>query len=190
MLRPFLRYRTAATKSGTDRGGLSNVFPTSSNDRDYFDCDAVVGVLEIIHCLERLDLLIDSAADVALLAVSSSLYGDSAMIPNLLNALLGIWLVYAIVLNPDLINAPWRVVVIAIVIFAMALWARRSDYSPWQNSTNVVSALLLLLIGLLKFSPYISPLVNFWTVFWVGILVAILALWAAIYHPSGDRSKA
>jgi hypothetical protein len=105
------------------------------------------------------------------------------MIPNLLNSLLGIWLVYAIILNPDLIGSPWRVVVIAIVIFALALWARRTDYSPWQSSTNIVLALLLLLLALLKVPSYVSPLVNFWVLFWVGILVATLALWAAIYRP-------
>jgi predicted ferric reductase len=105
------------------------------------------------------------------------------MMANLLNTLLGIGLVYAIILNPDLIGSPWRVVVIAIVIFALALWSRRTDYDPWQSSTNIVLALLLLLIGLSKFSPYISPLVNFWGIFWIGILLAILALWAAIYRP-------
>jgi len=108
------------------------------------------------------------------------------MIPNLLNTLLGIWLIYAIILSPDSIGSPWRVVVIAIVIFALALWARRTDYSPWQSSTNIVLALLLLLMALLKVPPFVSPLVNFWAVFWVGILVAILALWAAIYRPPAD----
>ncbi len=105
------------------------------------------------------------------------------MIPNAINTILGIWLVYAILLDPDSIESPWRVTVSAIIIFVMELWARRTDYSPWQSRTNMVLAVFLLLIALLKFFSYTYLLVNYWGVFWIGILVAVLALWAEIYHP-------
>lgn len=104
------------------------------------------------------------------------------MIPNVLNALVGLVLVYAAILAPHLIaNGVGLLLGAAVVMFILALWARRSDHHPWQNNVNMVLAVILAGVTVLQFAGV--PPVTFWSVFWVGISVAVLALWAALYRP-------
>ncbi len=112
------------------------------------------------------------------------------MIANLLNCMLGIWLVYVAVLDPAWGGASnWRLALAAVVVLALALWARASDHAKWQSSTNLVLGALLLIVAGLHWRGDAPPLLMFWGVFWVGILVAVLALWAALYRPaSGARA--
>ena len=105
------------------------------------------------------------------------------MIPNLINVLLGLWLAYAIMLDPHLMESPWALVISAVVVFALALWARRSDHHPWQSTLNMVLAVVLLALGGIQYGVPASELVHFWGVFFAGILVSIFALWAALYRP-------
>ena len=104
------------------------------------------------------------------------------MIPNIVNTLIGLFLVYAAVLNPSLVSGSvYPLLVLGIVILVLAGWAMRSDNDPWQNTLNMLMGVLLALLGVLPLSTY--PIVTFWGVFWVGTTVAVMALWAAIYRP-------
>lgn len=104
------------------------------------------------------------------------------MIPNILNTLIGLVLVYAAVLDPALLSGrAYPLVATGIVMFVLAGWAMRSDNHPWQNTLNMLMAVLLVVLGVLPLSAY--PVVAFWGVFWVGTIVATMALWAALYRP-------
>ena len=104
------------------------------------------------------------------------------MMANLFNTLLGLTLVYVSVLQPSLTtNRPGMLVVAAALIFVAALLGRRSDHHPWQNNTNMLLALLLA--GLSALQPGHLPLTMFWSQFSIGSVVAVLALWAALYRP-------
>jgi len=113
------------------------------------------------------------------------------MIANLLNCILGLWLVYVAVLDPGwAAETGWKLPLAAIVVVALALWARASDFRKWQSSTNEVLGVLLLVVAGLHWRGDAPPLLMFWGIFWAGILVAILALWAALYRPApGDRAR-
>ena len=50
-----------------------------------------------------------------------------------------------------------------------------------------VAVLGLFALGLLQAMPY--PLLTFWGLFWVGLLVAVLSLWGALYHPSAESQR-
>ena len=105
------------------------------------------------------------------------------MIANLVNTVIGIALVYIAILRPHLLEGRvWPIIGIAVTVGLLALWARRSDRLHWQSSTNLVIALLLLALGVLQVLPL--PLVTFWGLFWAGLLVAVLSLWATLYRPA------
>ena len=104
------------------------------------------------------------------------------MIPNLVNAVAGLVLVYASVLRPTWVEQRYLPLAgFALVILVMALWARRSDAHPWFSSVNIVLALALGLLSLLPLATL--PNLTFWGGFWVGTLVPTIALWAALYRP-------
>lgn len=101
------------------------------------------------------------------------------IIANYLNTLIGIGLVYVAVLNLDLLAGKvLPTAVVAVVIFGLSLVSRRRDLERWQSTCNVILAFGLLVLAALQVQPY--RYLTFWGFFWVGILVAILALWAAI----------
>lgn len=110
------------------------------------------------------------------------------MIPNLLNTLLGLWLVYAAILRPTWTASSLDLATAAIVVFVLALWARPGDYGKWQSSTNIVLGILLLLFAGVQRAGLSPPLLTFWAAFWVGMLVAVFALWAALYRPPVEAS--
>ncbi|MDE2150514.1 MAG: hypothetical protein KGJ55_11955 [Gammaproteobacteria bacterium] len=109
------------------------------------------------------------------------------MIANLINTALGLVLVYSAILDPDLFEGKAiRIGLCAAAVFALALWARRSDAYRWQSSADMLLAALLLALALLQFR---SPaLLTFWGLFWIGILVSVLALWAVMHRPAGART--
>jgi hypothetical protein len=107
------------------------------------------------------------------------------MIANLLNVVLGLALVYVAVLAPWVTaRRPALLAAVAMIMFVAAWLARRSDYHPWQNNTNIVLAVLLALLALLRLEQF--PLAVFWTQFSVGTLVAVLSLWALLYRPAAS----
>ncbi|HVC11188.1 MAG TPA: hypothetical protein VNE59_06105 [Burkholderiales bacterium] len=109
------------------------------------------------------------------------------MVANLLNAILGIWLVYVAVFDRAWAGAnQWRLPLAAVRVLVLAFWAHTSDYRKWQSSVNLVLGVLLLILAGLHWNGAAPPLLMFWGVFWLGILVAMFALWAALYRPVSD----
>jgi hypothetical protein len=106
------------------------------------------------------------------------------MIANVLNFLIGLGVTYVAVFGlPAIAPVPWILAPVGIAIAVLALIARRSDFSGWQSSTNIVLGLVLCVDTLLDQVVSTWPLVTFWIELWVGLTVASLALWAALYHP-------
>ena len=106
------------------------------------------------------------------------------MIANLLNILIGLWVVYVAIFGmPAAAPVPWLLAPVGIVIVALAVVARRSDFSGWQSATNIVAGIVLVIATLVERALALSPLVAFWLELWVGLTVASLALWATLYHP-------
>ena len=104
------------------------------------------------------------------------------MIPNILNASLGIALVYCAILVPGPLHATaWLLIAGGAGIIVLGLWARRGDKLKWFNLVNATLGAALILLGIARALTPVHPLVMFWWVFWVGIIVAVLALWSAIY---------
>lgn len=104
------------------------------------------------------------------------------MIPNLINTLTGLVLAYAVVLNPTWIERRYFPLLgFAAVMLVMALWARRSDAHAWFSTVNIVLAILLGALALLPLATL--PYLTFWTGFWVGCAVPVIAFWAALYRP-------
>jgi hypothetical protein len=112
------------------------------------------------------------------------------MIANLLNFLIGLGVSYvAIFGTPSSAPAPWILAPVGITIVVLALIARRSDFSRWQSATNTVLGIVLLVVTLINWGVPLSPLVTFWINLWVGLTVASLALWAALYHPKDGAAQ-
>lgn len=104
------------------------------------------------------------------------------MIPNLVSTVVGLVLVYATVLRPTWVEQRYLpFAAFAAVMLVMALWARRSDAHPWFSSVNIVLAVALGVLSLLPLATL--PSLTFWGGFWVGSLVATVALWSALYRP-------
>ena len=106
------------------------------------------------------------------------------MIPNLLNTLLGLWLTYAAIF-PVTVGAHYHrwLFGAAIVTIALALWARRGDYAPWQSTMTIIAAVTLAVILAADRFLISSAVLLFWGVLWVGLVSATVSLWAAIYRP-------
>ncbi len=111
------------------------------------------------------------------------------MIANLLNTILGLWLVYVAVLDPAWDEPSWKLPVASVLVLVFAFWARASDLRRWQSSVNVVLGVILLILAALHWGDLLTPLVMFWGVFWPGVLVAIIALWSAA-RPSSVHRRA
>lgn len=108
------------------------------------------------------------------------------MIANLLNCALGLWLVYSAVLHPAWTGSTWSLPIAGVLVILLALWARASDLRKWQSNCDVALGVVLLILALLHRLDVVTPLVMFWGVFWPGVLVAIIALWAALYRRRSD----
>ena len=103
------------------------------------------------------------------------------MTPNLMNTVLGIWLVYAAVLKPAELEARLAVLASGIAIFALAIWAYQADYLKWPATTvGALGAGLALYAGIKLSEP--AGFVTFWVALFVGIAVAIVSLWSALYR--------
>ena len=104
------------------------------------------------------------------------------MIPNILNTIVGIALVYCAILAPQLLQkTAWVLVVSGVGIIVLGLLARSSDRVKWFNVVNVVLGGALVLLGIARTLMPVHELVMFWWAFWVGTIVAVLAFWSALY---------
>ncbi|MGH7813182.1 MAG: hypothetical protein ACREQI_04175 [Candidatus Binataceae bacterium] len=106
------------------------------------------------------------------------------MIPNLINTAIGLWLVYAAVLNPAEIGGAAVVVASGVVVFVVAIWAYQADYLKWPaTTTGALGAGLAVYAGFRLFEP--SGFITFWIVLFAGVTIAIVSLWSAIYRRPG-----
>jgi len=113
------------------------------------------------------------------------------MIGNLFNILIGLWLAYsAIFANPAgaMNNVALAAAAIAVIVFAV--WARQTDPLGWQSGTNIVLAVVLLVVAVLRWLIGVAPLVSFWVVLLAGIAIAIAAMWSVLYRPATARTAA
>jgi len=109
------------------------------------------------------------------------------MIPNLINTIIGIWLVYLAVLNPARLGDGGKIVCAAgIAVLILGFLARASDHAKWFSSTNISLGVILLLTAA---SQLVLPseAITFWMVFWVGLGAAMVSLWAVLYRPQGEN---
>jgi hypothetical protein len=105
------------------------------------------------------------------------------MSANLVNVFIGLALIYVAILQPAFLGGRSLLfAAVGVLMFTTAWLARRSDHHPWQNNTNMLLALLLIVLALARVERF--PLALFWSVFWIGLIVAVLALWAALYRPN------
>lgn len=112
------------------------------------------------------------------------------MIANIANTLIGLALVYGAILAPvSLGDSVWIIPAGGAGIIGLALWARSTDRLKWFNLVNIVLGAALLLLATARNFIAVHPLVLFWWVFWVGILVAVFAFWSALYtlDPAGSE---
>ncbi len=111
------------------------------------------------------------------------------MIPNLLNTLLGLWLVYVAIFPLSISGQPYRwLLAAAAFTVALAIWARRSDYSIWQSTATIIAALALALLVTVAWLWASSPDLMFWGVLWAGLISATFSLWAALYRPTTNSA--
>ena len=112
------------------------------------------------------------------------------MIANVLNFLIGLGVSYFAIFATPSATVPWILAPVGVAIVVLALIARRSDFSGWQSATNIVLGIVLLVITVTNWAVIpVSPLVTFWINLWVGLTVASLALWAALYHPKENAAE-
>jgi hypothetical protein len=107
------------------------------------------------------------------------------MIANIANTVVGIGLVYMAVLQPSSVETArgaWLSFVAGAVIIVLAFVSRRSDAGRWFSATNALAGVALLALGGSQALSAAPPLLSFWGVFWVGCIVAVVALWAALYR--------
>jgi hypothetical protein len=107
------------------------------------------------------------------------------MLANIANTVVGIWLVYTAVLNPTLMAGSFRIlaIVAGVVIVILSVVARRTDYHVWHSNVTSFFGIALILIGAWNLVSPLAPIVNYWFAFWIGVLTAFVALWAALYRP-------
>lgn len=104
------------------------------------------------------------------------------MIANLLNCIVGLALVFVVVVHPTWAEQRYvPFLVFAAVILVLALWARASDARRWFSNVNVVMAIGLAILSTLPLATLAN--LTFWGGFWVGAVVATVALWAVLFRP-------
>ena len=78
--------------------------------------------------------------------------------------------------------------VVAVIVFAV--WARQTDFLGWQSGTNIVLAVVLLVLAAQRWLIGVAPLVSFWIILPVGITIAIAAMWSMLYRPETAQPRA
>ncbi len=110
------------------------------------------------------------------------------MIASVLNTLLGLWLVYAAVLDPGLLEtSPWMLLASAVALVVLGLWACSADYLKWPGITCVVlgaGLIVLLISGARTFSMTLT----FWVTFWTGVIAGVLSAWSVVYRRESEES--
>jgi hypothetical protein len=108
------------------------------------------------------------------------------MIPNIVNTLIGIVLVYAAVLRPALIESSYTLFIAGIVVVALAMLGRSSNHGLWFAQTNIALGAALMVLAVLRMAELTPSLALFWGAFWAGLVIAVVALWAALYRRGSE----
>jgi hypothetical protein len=107
------------------------------------------------------------------------------MTADLLNTLVGLWLAYAAIFPQGAGTAGNRGILgAAVLTVVLALWARRSDVSPWQSNTAIAAGAILAILTIADQFTHVSDVLMFWTVLWAGLVSATVSMWAALYRPA------
>ncbi|CAB4244135.1 conserved membrane protein of unknown function [Methylacidimicrobium sp. AP8] len=109
------------------------------------------------------------------------------MIGNLGNTVLGIWVTAVAVLDPSLFaRRAWLLALSGLIAVGAAALAGRQGAMRWSVRASQGAGLALLLLGAGR--PFVpSGVFAFWIELWAGILLAVAALWAALYRPPPPR---
>jgi len=107
------------------------------------------------------------------------------MIANAATVLIALWLVYRAIFSvPAGDMSQVELTAAGIAVILLALWARRTDFMRWNSWTDIVLAVLLLLLAAAHRLVGVDPLVSFWMLLLIGIAVAISAMWSILYRPN------
>lgn len=94
-------------------------------------------------------------------------------------------------------------IAVVAVVFVVVQYGPAANASLWlinQGRTYVEAprwaALVVAVFGLATIALGIwnalappAQIVNYWALFWVGVLTAFIALWAAIYRPTAEERE-
>jgi hypothetical protein len=106
------------------------------------------------------------------------------MIANFATILIGLWLVYRAIFSiPAGEMSQIELLGAALAVILLALWARRTDSMSWHSGTNIVLAVIILLLAAAHRVVGVDPLVSFWMILLIGITAAIAAMWSILYRP-------
>ncbi len=93
------------------------------------------------------------------------------------------WLVWAAILDPALESASrWPMAIAGAAIIVLGLLARPSERLKWAGTTDVVLGAILTVDALAGVFMD-SAALGFWMVLWLGVIVAVVSLWSALYRP-------
>ena len=111
------------------------------------------------------------------------------MIANFATLLIGLWLAYRAIFSlpaGDVNQIELGVAGVALIL--LALWARRTDLMSWHSRTNIVLAVVILLLAAVHRVVGVDPLVSFWMILLIGIATAITATWSILYRPDSIQA--
>ncbi len=111
------------------------------------------------------------------------------MIANFVIILIGLWLAYRAIFSlPAGDVNQTELVVAGVAVILLALWARRTDFMSWNSGTNIVLAVIILLLAAAHRVLGVDPLVSFWIILLIGITTAIAATWSILYRPDSVQA--
>jgi hypothetical protein len=109
------------------------------------------------------------------------------MIADLISTLVGLWLTYVAIFPHAIgISRDRGALFAAIGMIGLALWARWSGATPWQNTIALTNGVLLATLMIAHQVVHVSDVLMFWGILWAGLVYAIVSLWAALYRPLQD----
>jgi hypothetical protein len=105
------------------------------------------------------------------------------MIANLINTAIGLYISYSAIFDLRSEGTmAWVMAGLGVVIVVLALVSRQTDSHAWYSTTDIVFGALLAIAMLLNFVVPLGDMILFWVQLWVGLTVASIAFWAALYR--------